>query len=308
MTRTVPRRLRSKEVRNIPSQPSEPLQAVHDGLTLTPAHLSVTIGGSAICTKPAPRVDRNGIASVARSTLTLMGTFLLVFSLHGQETCEEEVKVLLSSTQMQAASPALQARGETHGRIYFYDTPGLDLLAKGVILRLREGAEIDITAKLRPHSVQRSLDPSGGRERYKCEVDLINGVENPSYSLQKKHVAARAPEMGEELFQLLSDGQRKLLEYSRVQIDWKRVKRIAEIQSKSWTTRAKPPLGKLSLEFWEWPNGRILEVSTKVAPDSGQVAYVELLDLASKKGLVLSTDQRSKTAIALEQITAAHQR
>jgi hypothetical protein len=63
----------------------------------------------------------------------------------------------------------------------------------------------------------------------------------------------------------------------------------------------------LSLEFWEWPNGRILEVSTKVAPDSGQVAYVELLDLAKKKELVLRTDQRSKTAIALEQITAAHQ-
>jgi len=236
-----------------------------------------------------------------------MTTFLLVFSLHGQETCDEEVKLLLSPTQVQAAIPALQARGVTHGRIYFYDTPGLDLLAKGVILRLGEGAEIDITAKLRPLSGEKFLDPSGGRERYKCEVDLIGGVENPSFSLQKKYVAAKAPETGEELFQLLSEGQKKLLHDSKAQIDWKRVKRIAEIQSKSWTRRAKPPLGKLSLEFWEWPNGRILEVSTKVAPDSGQVAYVELLDLANKKGLVLSTDQRSKTAIALEQITAAHQ-
>jgi hypothetical protein len=247
------------------------------------------------------------MASVARSTLTLMATFLLVFSLHGQETCDEEVKLLLSPTQVQAVIPALQSRGETHGRIYFYDTPGLDLLAKGVILRLREGAEIDITAKWRPHSGERFLDPSGGRERYKCEVDLISGVENPSFSLQKKCVAAKAPETGEELFQLLSEGQKKLLHDSKAKIDWKRVKRIAEIQSTSWTSRTKPPLGKLSLELWEWPSGRILEVSTKVAPDSGQVAYVELLDLANKKGLVLSTDQRSKTAIALEQITAANQ-
>src|SRR5271166_2707115 len=77
------------------------------------------------------------MASVARSTLTLMTTFLLVFSLHGQETCDEEVKLLLSPTQVQAAIPALQARGVTHGRIYFYDTPGLDLLAKGVIRRFR---------------------------------------------------------------------------------------------------------------------------------------------------------------------------
>jgi hypothetical protein len=239
--------------------------------------------------------------------MILMATFLLVFHLHGQETCDEEVKLLLSPTQVQAAIPALQARGETHGRIYFYDTPGLALLAKGVILRLREGAEIDITAKLRPLSGEKFLDPSGGRERYKCEVDLNDGVENQSFSVQNRYVASRVPETGEEVYHLLSTGQKKLLEGSKVQIDWKRVERIAEIQSTSWTTRAQPPFGKLSLELWEWPSGRVLEVSTKVAPDAGQSTYLELRDLAIKKGLVLSANQRSKTAIALGEITASHQ-
>jgi hypothetical protein len=247
------------------------------------------------------------MASAPRSTLIPMATFLLVFSLHGQETCNEEVKLLLSPAQVQAAVPALQARGETHGRIYFYDTPGLALLAKGVILRLREGAEIDITVKLRPLSGEKFVDPSGGRERYKCEVDLNDGVENPSFSLQKKYVAAKAPETGEELFQLLSQGQKKLIEDSKIQIDWKRVKLIAEIQSTSWATRAHPPFGKLSLELWEWPGGNVLEVSTKVAPDAGQSTYVELRDLAIKKGLILAANQRSKTAIALGEITASHQ-
>jgi hypothetical protein len=244
------------------------------------------------------------MASAARSPLVLVATFLFVFGLHGQETCDEEVKLLLSPTQVQAAIAALQARGETHGRIYFYDTPGLDLLAKGVILRLREGAEIDITAKLRPVSGEKFSDPSGGRERFKCEVDLIGGVENPSFSLQKKYVAAKVPETGEELSQLLSEGQKKLLADSKAQIDWRRVKRIAEIQSTSWTTRMKPPLGKLSLELWEWPGGSILEVSMKVAHDAEQAAYVELKHLAKKNGLALNTNQRSKTAIALEQITS----
>jgi len=246
------------------------------------------------------------MASVARSTLILMATFQLVFCLHGQERCDREVKLLLSPTQVRAAIPALQARGETHGQIYFYDTPGLDLLAKGVILRLREGAENDITAKLRPLSSEKFSDPSGGRERYKCEVDLIDGVENPSFSLQKKYVAAEAPETGEGLFQLLSEGQKKLLDDSKAQIDWKRVKRIAMIQSTSWTIRTKP-LGKLNLELWEWPSGSILEISMKVAQDAKQVADVELRHLVYKNGLALSTNQRSKTAIALEQITAAHQ-
>ena len=248
------------------------------------------------------------MGSVARSTAIPIATFLVALSLHGQKTCNEEVKLLLYPTQVQAAVLGLEARGETHGRVYFYDVPGLDLLNSGVILRLREGAEIDITVKLRPLSGEKFLDPSSGRERYKCEVDLNDGVENQSFSLQNGHVTARVPETGEEFFQLLSEGQKKLLESSKVEIDWKRVNRIAEIQSTSWTTRAQPPFGKLSLELWEWSNGSVLEVSTKVAPDAGQSAYVELRDLANKHGLVLDKNQRSKTAIALGLITASHRK
>jgi hypothetical protein len=246
------------------------------------------------------------MACVARSSLTLVAMFLLVFGLHGQETCTEEVKLLLSPTQVQAAILALHPHKDTHGRVYFYDTPALDLLSKGVILRVRQGAEIELTAKLRPLSGEKFVDPSGGRERYKCEVDLNDGVENPSFSLQDKYRAAMPPEVGEELFQLLSEGQKKLLEEAKVEIDWKRVKRIAEIQSTSWITREKAPLGKLSLELWEWPNGSILEVSKKVRTDAGQATYVELRNLANSNGLALNTNQHSKTAIALGAITGTH--
>ena len=45
--------------------------------------------------------------------------------------CSEEVKLLLSPQQVQSAITALKARQETHGRVYFYDTPALDLLSKG---------------------------------------------------------------------------------------------------------------------------------------------------------------------------------
>ena len=247
------------------------------------------------------------MASVARSSLILMATFLLVFGLHGQEPCDVEVKLLLSPTQVQTAIAALHARRETQGRIYFYDTSSLDLLSRGVILRLRAGAEIDLTAKLRPASDEKLVSRSGGSERSKCEADLNDGVETPSFSVENKFIAAKVPETGEELFQLLSEAQRKLLEDSKVQIDWKRIKRIAEIQSTSWKTHAQAPFGKLSLELWEWPSGRILEVSTKVAPETGQSTYVELRNFANRNGLVLSTNQRSKTAIALGQVTTAQQ-
>ena len=233
-------------------------------------------------------------------------TLLLVSRLHGQETCDEEVKLLLSPSQVTAVIPALQARGKTTGRVYFYDTPALDLLSSGVVLRLREHAEIDLTAKLRPPAGETHVDPSGGRERYKCEVDLNNGVEVMSFSVQKDYVDAKVPETGTEVFQLLSAGQKKLLEDSKVAIDWSRVRRVADIRSTSWKTDKKPDLGRLSIELWEWPGGSVLEVSTKVALTAGQSTYSGLKLLAKRQGLALSRDQRSKTAIALRSIAAAH--
>ena len=124
--------------------------------------------------------------------------------------------------------------------------------------------------------------------------------------VQNKYLTAKAPETGGELFHLLSEGQKELLEDSKVQIDWRRVKRISEIRSTSWTSRKKAPLGRLSLELWEWPGGSILEVSKKVVPEwAGHICRAE--GSCQANGLALNTDQRSKTAIALGAISTAHQ-
>jgi hypothetical protein len=227
--------------------------------------------------------------------------------LHG-ESCDEEVKLLLLPTQVQLAVPALQASGERRGRIYFYDTLALDLMSKGVILRLREGEEIDLTAKLRPISGEKMVDPTRRGKGYKCEVDLNDGVESQSFSVERKYVATEVPETGTELLKLLSAGQKKLIAESKVKIDWKQVRRIATIQSTSWTAAPKPPLGKLSLELWEWPGGSVLEVSTRGTLESGQVTYRRLQELANKKGLALNSNQHSKTAIALGEIAASYMR
>ena len=62
---------------------------------------------------------------------------------------------------------------------------------------------------------------------------------------------------------------------------------------------------------WSHHGGRSMAgtagCSKRVVTDAGQATYVELRDLAGKNALELNTDQRSKTAIALEAITSAHQ-
>jgi hypothetical protein len=137
---------------------------------------------------------------------------------------------------------------------------------------------------------------------------MTNGVNIFSYSVETEHVVARVPETGKELLPLLSPGQKKLLDDSHVPIDWSKLKRVADIQSTSWTVRAKGPLGKLSLELWEWPTGRIFEVSTKVKSSDGRMAYTEMEGLVKEKGLALSAVQQSKTAIALRKINRVQAR
>ncbi len=53
---------------------------------------------------------------------------------------------------------------------------------------------------------------------------MNNGVEVKSFSVQRGYVDAKVPESGAEVFQLLSAGQKKLLEDSKVAIDWSRVR------------------------------------------------------------------------------------
>jgi hypothetical protein len=241
------------------------------------------------------------ILAMRFSVLSLVAASFCV-DMQAQENCNFEAKLLLVPAQVQAAISSLHATRRLRTRIYFYDTPALDLLAKGLILRLRQGASSDLTVKLRPLPGEQFSDSLSGSERPDCEVEITGGVEGRSYSVGTRYSAGHAPETGKELLRLLSSGQKRLIKGSQIQIDWTKVKRVADIQSTSWTVPAQAPLHKFSMELWDWPNGKVLEVSTKVGPTAGRAAYAELESLAKKKGLALSAVQQSKTATALEEM------
>jgi hypothetical protein len=240
--------------------------------------------------------------------LMLCANLLLASALRAQEGCGVQVKLLLSPMETQTAIASLNVGNETAARVYFFDTRSLDLLSQGVIVRLRQGSANDFTVKLRPPDGRRLQDPSGGRENFECEVDLNGGRATLSYLIQSRYAAEWVPETGNDISRLLSAGQEKLLQEAQVSIDWSRVKRIADIKSTDWQTKAQPPFKTLTLELWEWPAGKILELSTKVGPDDGPLAYRELEQLVKGKGLSLSGSQRLKTTMVLEALThaAAH--
>jgi hypothetical protein len=230
---------------------------------------------------------------------------LLCSGLHAQENCNVEVKLLLSPSETQTAIAALSAKKEKAGRVYFFDTGALDLLSQGAIVRLRQGAKSDLTVKLRPLNGKKFSTLSEGRNGFKCEVDLTREGAKTSYSITRQLATEELPLIGTDISRLLSPAQIKLFEDVQVFVDWTGVKRIAEITSTDWQTKSQPHLGKLTLELWEWPGGKVLELSTKVSSDAGSSTYTELQQLVKTKQLTMSPDQRLKTSIALEAITLA---
>jgi len=169
-------------------------------------------------------------------------------------------------------------------------------------VRLRQGNRSDLTVKLRPPNGKKTPISSEGHDNFKCEVDLTGGNANLSYSVGTTYGLNQLPESGSDLAHSLSSGQKKLLNDTQISIDWTRVKRIAEISASTWQTQAQPHLGKLTLELWDWPGGKVLEISTKVSADAGSLAYTELQELLRTKRLSMSPVQLPKTSIALRAI------
>jgi len=223
----------------------------------------------------------------------------------GQERCSTEVKILLSPTEIPATLESLAAQRESSGDAYFFDTERRELLAQGVIVRLRGGSTRDLTVKLRPPQQKKFENPTSGREDLKCEVDVAANEANISYSIRSSFTDLQIPTTGNDIYRTFSEGQRKLLSAAQVIIDWNQVKRIVDIQVTDWQIKFESGSRKLTLEFWEWPGGQILELSRRVGTESGSMAYAELRQLALNKGLKLSRDQRSKTRIVLESHTTS---
>ncbi len=229
----------------------------------------------------------------------LAGILFLGGECASEERCSAEVKLLLSTADIPATVLTLKAKKESAGKVYFFDTDGRDLLAQGVIVRLRSGSSHDLTVKLRLPGARSFEDPSSGREDFKCEVDRTGDDLNRSYSLTKKFTEMQVPSKGNDIYRALSDSQRQLLSAAHVNIDWDKVRRVADITATDWTIRSDSSSRKLTLELWKWSGGAILELSAKTDDEKSDTAYAELRQAALDRQLKLTADQRSKTRIAL---------
>jgi hypothetical protein len=227
-------------------------------------------------------------------------------ALYAAETCPVEVKLLLSPQTVQTVITSLQFEKEIAGRVYFFDTDELDLLKQGAIVRVRQGANNDLTVKVRVPEANGQVNATQLRERFPCETNQTGVGKDTDYSVRRNYTVMQMPEKGSDIHNSLRPQQKRLLQEAGVLIAWGRVKRIADVKVTKWETTAQPPFRKLTLELWEWPDGNILELSTKAAPDAGTSQYAELRRLADMKGLSLGSSQGAKTSRVLQDSVAHH--
>lgn len=187
--------------------------------------------------------------------------------------------------------------------MFFFDTGDLKLLKQGVIVRVRQGANNDITVKARVPGDDRQIGASPLRQQFPCETNRTRDGEDTDYSVRRKYEVRPVPERGSEISRVLSPLQRRLLREAGASIDWGRVKKIAEVKVIKWEAMSQSPFSKLTLEMWEWSTGNILELSAKAKPDAGPSNYAELQRLVDMKGLASSPSQGAKTSIVLEAVT-----
>jgi hypothetical protein len=211
-----------------------------------------------------------------------------------------EVKLLLASPAAQPVIAALGFKKRTERLVYFFDTESLDLLMQGVIVRVRQGANNDLTVKFRPAQGNLADDHSRLRKNFPCEIDRTRARADTSYAVERQYTVVKVPESGADVYSLLSAYQKSLLMDAGVSIDWARVTRIANIRSTKWQTSAHSLNGKLSLELWEWPAGKILEISSKAPAASDASKYTQLEQLLQMNGVALNANQDTKTTTVLE--------
>ncbi len=239
-----------------------------------------------------------------KSTFGLMGSMLLLGPAGAEVSCPVEVKLLLASPIARPVIASFGFRKKTTSMVYFFDTDTLDLLMQGIIVRVRQGEDNDLTVKLRPPKGGRMDDRSYLGEQFPCEIDRTQGAAETSYAVERQYTAAKVPDNGSDIYNELSDSQKELLHEAGATIDWVRVSAIAKIHSTKWRTKSRSPYGRLALELWEWPAGKILELSAKAPPAADESKYGELERLLRMKELDLNANQDTKTNTVL--MTFAH--
>jgi hypothetical protein len=218
-----------------------------------------------------------------------------------------ELKLTVPDEDRQSAAAALgvDPLDARIRQVYFFDTPDLALDRSGVVVRARrtQGAPDDTVVKLRP-VVPGELPPELRNHRdFVVEVDAMPGSHacSGSFKGRAKNPVAEAVAGRQPLRKLFSKEQRSFFAAhapSGIELDDLSV--LGPVHALKLKLSPEGLGRKLAVELWLYPDGsRILELSTKCAPDEWLEAATTSRDFLDGLGVDLSGEQATKTRAAL---------
>ena len=225
----------------------------------------------------------------------------------GSDSVELKLTVPDSDHYAVAAALGIDPLDAEIRQVYFFDTPDLRLNKQGVVVRARrvQGKEGDSVVKRRPvvpAEVPKKRRKSPG---FKVEVDAMPGGHVCSGSLKEAVGNADVREVvhgDRQLSSLFSQQQTEFLADHAP--DGPALDELSVLGPIIVLKLKFNPEGferRLVAELWMYPdNSRVLELSTKCAPDETFQVAAEARAFLSGRGVDLSGEQETKTAKALE--------
>jgi hypothetical protein len=192
-------------------------------------------------------------------------------------------------------------------QVFFFDTPELELDAAGIVVRARrvQDREHDTVVKLRPVVPAELPKKMRASPSMVVEVDAMPGGYVCSASVKRRlgKVDARDAVNGSiPLRKLFSKRQRSFFaDHAPDGLELDRLTALGPIFVLKLNFVPEDFDQKLVAEMWLYPDGsRILELSTKCAPEEMFQVAAESRAFLSSRGVDLSGKQQTKTRTALK--------
>jgi hypothetical protein len=218
-----------------------------------------------------------------------------------------ELKLTVPDEDRQSAAAALgvDPLDARLRQVFFFDTPDLALDRAGVVVRARrtQGAPDDTVVKLRPVVPAELPNDLRARRDFVVEVDAMPGsfVCSGSFKGQAKGAVSEAVAGGQPLRKLFSKPQRAFFAtHSPAGVELDELSVLGPVHALKLKLSPKGLGRRLAVELWLYPDGsRILELSTKCAPEDWFEVATTSRDYLVGLGVDVTGEQATKTRAAL---------
>ncbi|AGZ45074.1 hypothetical protein [Actinoplanes friuliensis] len=216
-----------------------------------------------------------------------------------------EVELKLVVPEHRGRSLGLDPDRKPDRRVYFLDTPDLDLYRNGVIIRFRDrrNQRDDAVIKLRPVEPRRVPGWLRTADRFQVEIDALPDHAVCSGTLKRRlgrNDISRTLAAGRPLTGLLSARQHKLLTRYAPTTDGLIVYGPIDVRCHSIKLRGLSR--DLTAERWRYPDGSdLLELSTRCPIGKATTVAARMSAALRAYGVTPADQQRTKTELALLQ-------